>query len=87
MGFGTNGAINLHYSFIKELVIKELSQRMMIFLQANFSLGIFFIALWSWIIEDWKIVLGATILLPSVLLLIIENWIEETPEFSLSKGH
>ena len=86
MGFGSNGAINLHYSFIKELVVPQISQRMMICLQVSFSLGIFFIAMWSWVINDWQIVLGATILAPSVLMLLTQNWISETPEFILSKG-
>ena len=75
MGLGSNGAITLHYSFIKELVISRISQRMMIFLQASFSLGIFFIALWSWVVQDWQIVLGVTILAPSALLFLIQNWI------------
>lgn len=76
MGFGTNAAINLHYSFIKELVVDKLSQSMMIFLQVSFSMGIFFIALVSWLITDWKVSLGLTILLPSALLFLTQNWIE-----------
>jgi hypothetical protein len=79
MGFGSNGAINLHYSFIKELAVSKLSQRTMICLQASFSLGIFLIAMWSWVINDWQLVLGATILAPSALMLLTQNWISETP--------
>lgn len=70
MGFGTNAAINLHYSFIKELVVDKLSQSMMIFLQVSFSIGIFLIAMVSWLIPDWKVSLGLTILLPSALLFL-----------------
>ncbi len=79
MGFGSNSAIILHYSFIKELVVDKLSQKMMILLQISFSFGVFLIALMSWLISDWKITLGFITTVSSLLLLRSRDWIEETP--------
>jgi MFS family permease len=70
MGFGSNSAIILHYSFIKELVVDKLGQRMMIFLQISFSLGVFLIALTSWLISDWKYSLGMITTISSLILLL-----------------
>jgi hypothetical protein len=86
MGFGSNAAIILHYSFIKELVVDRLGQRMMIFLQISFSFGVFLIALVSWFVNDWKYNLGLITILSSLILLLTNEWIEETPEFALAKG-
>lgn len=70
MGFGSNSAIILHYSFIKELVVDKLGQRMMIFLQISFSFGVFLIALTSWLISDWKYSLGMITTISSLILLL-----------------
>ena len=75
MGFGANAAISLHYSFIKELCIGKISQRMIILLQVSFSFGLFFIAMLSWLISNWKLTLALFILAPSSLLLIVKDWI------------
>lgn len=72
MGFGSNAAIMLHYSFIKELVVDKLGQKMMIFLQISFSFGVFLIALTSWLISDWKYNLGVITTI-SFLVLLFTN--------------
>lgn len=76
MGFGSNSATILHYSFIKELVVDKLGQRMMIFLQISFSFGVFLIAFVSWMIEDWKYNLGLITTISSLVLLLTNDWIE-----------
>lgn len=70
MGFGSNSATILHYSFIKELVVDKLGQRMMIFLQISFSLGVFLIAMISWLVSDWKYTLGIITFISSLVLLL-----------------
>jgi MFS family permease len=70
MGFGSNAATILHYSFLKELVMDKLGQRMMIFLQISFSFGVFLIALMSWLITDWKYNLAAITIISSLVLLL-----------------
>lgn len=70
MGFGSNAATILHYSFLKELVVDKLGQRMMIFLQISFSFGVFLIALMSWLITDWKYNLAAITIISSLVLLL-----------------
>lgn len=76
MGFGSNAAIMLHYSFIKELVIDKLGQRMMIFLQISFAFGVFLIALISWMVSDWKYNLAIITTFSFLILLLTNEWIE-----------
>lgn len=76
MGFGTNAAIILHYSFIKELVIDKLGQRMMVFLQISFAFGVFCIALACWLVSDWKYNLGVITVISFLMLLLTQSWIE-----------
>jgi MFS family permease len=75
MGFGSNSAIMLHYSFIKELVVGKLSQKMMMLLQISFSFGVFLIALISWLVNDWKYTLGFITTVSTLLLLRTREWI------------
>ena len=75
MGFGSNSAIMLHYSFIKELVVDKLSQKMMMLLQISFSFGVFLIALMSWLVNDWKYTLGFITTVSTLLLLRTREWI------------
>ncbi len=86
MGFGVNGAINIHYSFFKELVLGKTRERMIIAIQLAFSLGVSLISLLSYLFDNWKYVLGFFILIPSVIALIIFKFVEETPEFTLKQG-
>lgn len=76
MGFGANGAINIHYSFFKELVLGKTRERMIIAIQLAFSLGISFISLLSYLFDDWKYILGFFILIPSLAALFIFNFVE-----------
>lgn len=76
MGFGSNAAIILHYSFIKELVVDKLGQRMMVVLQISFAFGVFCIALVSWLVSDWKYNLGVITFISFLLLLLTNSWIE-----------
>jgi MFS family permease len=75
IGFGSNSAIMLHYSFIKELVVEKLSQKMMMFLQISFSFGVFLIALISWMVNDWKYTLVFITTVSTLLLLRTKEWI------------
>lgn len=71
LGFGANGAINIHYSFFKELVLGKTRSRMIIAIQLAFSLGISLISLLSYLIDDWKYTMGFFILAPSILAAIL----------------
>ena len=75
MGFGVNGAINIHYSFFKELVLGKTRERMIIAIQLAFSLGISAISLLSYLFDQWKYTLGFFILLPSLLALFSFKWV------------
>lgn len=75
MGMGTNAAITLHYTFLKELLSGKLRERSFLFLQVMFSIGIAFVALCSWFIYDWKIVAGVFMLIPAVLMIPYSLWI------------
>ena len=86
MGLGTNAAITLHYSFLKELMLGNFRERAIIALQIMFSLGVSLVALSSMFIREWKIVAGLFILVPAVLVVPLSYIIEETPHFSLKKG-
>ena len=86
MGLGTNAAITLHYSFLKELMLGNFRERAIIALQIMFSLGVSLVALSSMFIKEWKIVAGLFILVPAVLVVPLSYIIEETPHFSLKKG-
>jgi MFS family permease len=67
LGFGANSAITLHYSFLKELVLGNTRERMIIAIQIAFSLGISLISLLSYLIADWKHILAIFILIPSII--------------------
>lgn len=67
LGFGSNGAINIHYSFFKELIVGKTRERMIIGIQLAFSLGISLISLLSYLIDDWKYTMGFFILIPSLV--------------------
>jgi MFS family permease len=67
LGFGSNGAINVHYSFFKELITGKTRERMIIAVQLAFSLGISLISLLSYLIDDWKYTMGFFILIPSLI--------------------
>ena len=87
MGFGTNAAITLHYSFLKELVGGDYRSRMTIGLQITFSLGVSLISFLCMMISTWKIVLGVFIIIPSLILFLgLDFFIQETPNLSLRKG-
>jgi MFS family permease len=86
MGFGANGAITIHYSFFKELVLGKTRERMIIAIQLAFSIGISIISLLSYLINQWKYTLGFFITVPSLLAFLIFKYVEETPEFTLKAG-
>lgn len=67
LGFGSNGAINVHYSFFKELITGKTRERMIIAVQLAFSLGISLISLLSYLIDNWKYTMAFFILVPSLL--------------------
>lgn len=77
MGFGTNAAITLHYTFLKELLLGKMRERSFIIVQIAFSIGVAFVALGSWFVPNWKEVAGAMILLPCILVLPFGLWIIE----------
>jgi hypothetical protein len=80
LGFGANGAINVHYSFFKELILGETRQRYIIGIQLSFSVGVSLISLLSYLIDDWKYTMGFFILIPSVVSAVLMFMkIEETP--------
>jgi MFS family permease len=79
MGFGANGAITIHYSFFKELVLGKTRERMIIAIQLAFSIGISIVSLLSYFFDQWKYTLGFFILLPSIFALLIFHRVEETP--------
>lgn len=84
LGFGSNGAINIHYSFFKELIVGKTRERMIIGIQLAFSLGISLISLLSYLIDDWKYTMAFFILIPSLASgVLFVKFIEETPEFTL----
>jgi len=83
MGFGANGAITIHYSFFKELVLGKTRERMIIAIQLAFSIGISIVSLLSYFIDQWKYTLGFFILIPSILAMFLFNRVEETPEFTI----
>lgn len=86
-GMGINTAINLHYTFLKEFVIGHTKEIMIITLQIMFSLGVLLTALLAMYVPNWRIACVAFFAIPIVLLLYGYVYIEETPEFSLSKGY
>ena len=86
MGMGTNAAITLHYTFLKELILGTFRERSFIALQVMFSLGVSLVALASMLISTWKIVAGFFILLPSIMIIPFSIIVEETPNFSLKKS-
>ena len=86
MGMGTNAAITLHYTFLKELILGTFRERSFIALQVMFSLGVSLVALASMLISTWKIVAGFFILVPSIIVIFFSVIVEETPNFSLKKG-
>lgn len=59
---------------------------MIIAIQLAFSVGISFISLLSYLMNDWKYILGIFILIPSLLALFVFKFVEETPEFTLKSG-
>lgn len=61
-------------------------ERMIIAIQLAFSLGISFISLLSYLMDNWKYILGIFILIPSILALFVFKFVEETPEFTLKNG-
>jgi MFS family permease len=73
LGFGANGAITIHYSFFKELVLGKTRSQMIIAIQLAFSLGISLISLLSFLIDNWKYTMGFFILIPSLLAIILFN--------------
>lgn len=75
MGLGTNAAITLHYTILKELLIGKMRERSFLILQVMFSLGVGFVALASWFILDWKIVAGVFMLLPALAIVPYSIWI------------
>ena len=84
LGFGSNGAINVHYSFFKELVAGKTRERMIIGIQLAFSLGISLISLLSYLVDNWKYNMAFFILIPSVVSgAAFFLFVEETPEFTL----
>lgn len=78
IGFGVNASLTLHYSFLKELVLGQIRQRMIIALQITFSVGIAFVSLLSLVISGWKMTLGLCMLLPSLLVLAFQQLLEDT---------
>lgn len=75
MGFGTNAAITLHYTFLKELLTGKMRERSFIIVQIAFSVGVGLVALGSWFVPNWKIVAGVMILLPCILIFPFGVWI------------
>lgn len=59
---------------------------MIIAIQLAFSVGISFISLLSYLMNDWKYILGFFILIPSIVALLVFKFVEETPEFTLKSG-
>lgn len=80
-GLGTNSAINLHYTFIKEYVVGKLRDIMIISLQITFSLGVCAIAFFSMYIPNWRMLSIFLFAIPMTLLLASYRFVEETPEF------
>lgn len=75
MGLGTNAAITLHYTFMKEFMVGKMRERCFIILQVMFSIGVGLVAGLSWFIPDWKIVAGVFMLAPSILIVPYSLWI------------
>lgn len=75
MGLGTNAAITLHYTFMKEFFVGKMRERCFIILQVMFSIGVGLVAGLSWAIYDWKIVGGVFMLAPSILIIPFSLWI------------
>ena len=86
VGSGTNAAVTLHYTFLKELCLGSFRERSIIILQIVFSLGVSLVALSCLLIPNWKIVAGLCIGLPALAVTVFSFMIEETPHFSLKKG-
>lgn len=76
LGFGANAAITLHYSFFKELVLGQTRSRMIIAIQLAFSFGISVISLLSYLIEEWKYIIGFFMLIPSLIAIFAFQLVE-----------
>lgn len=87
-GLGTNSAITLHYTFIKEFVVGKVRDIMIISLQITFSLGVCMIALVGLLVPNWRLISIIFFAVPMLVLLLTgRRWVEETPEFSIQRGH
>jgi MFS family permease len=85
-GLGSNSAINLHYTFIKEFVIGRARDIMIISLQITFSLGVCAIAFVAMLIPNWRIITICFFAVPMLLLVFTYRFVEETPEFNIIQG-
>ena len=85
-GLGFNATTNLHYTFLKELLVGKYRDSSIVGLQILFSLGISLISVSSWLVPNWKVMMGLFILLPSIVLHFKGEMIEETPNISLKEG-
>lgn len=84
IGFGTNPAITLCFSFINEVCLGHSRQRYCVGVQIAWALGETTIALIFLIGLSWKTIMYIMLILYIALLLAIELYVLETPMFYLN---
>ena len=86
-GFGSDVAVNLSLLLFAEEVGARRRQKYSIIVQMFFALGALTAAFFFYLFEHWRVVWCLLVAAPALIqLLLIHCYVEETPQFLLSRG-
>ena len=85
-GAGCESSLRISMSYLTEMLDFDLRQKYSVGLQSTFGIVGMLIGLTFWFFQQWRIIIIIFCLMPSILVLYLFTYLEETPRFLIRKG-